>query len=103
MGDAIKVPRIVLIAMAGVIVVAVLFAVLTLTRPTLTDGEWLYCYSVAAARDIDEAAHNLGLSGVTYNTTYGMWDATFDDLSGDALRNDPNYVRACKAVYAATH
>ena len=79
--------------------------------PGLTDGEWVWCNApgtgvlgqYSGEWQVEQAWEKLGLPEATSEYGLPMVPWVLKNEDGTALRNDSDYIRACKAAYAATH
>jgi len=69
---------------------------------SLSDAEWAYCWSGTSSEQLTVAARSLGIDSsaevILRHSSDGSWEGTIDQ---NALREDPDWVRLCKAAVAS--
>jgi len=73
----------------------------TASSGALSDADWAWCSDGANTSTVLDASDKLGIAHVQAAFGALPWEET--SKSGDQLRSDGDYSRACNAAFAASH
>jgi len=68
---------------------------------SLSDAEWTYCWTGTSSGHLKDAASELGIDSDAVRAKHSSTGSSYEGIDQNALREDPDWVRLCKAAVAS--